>query len=985
MALFKMILRKMAKNKLFILILAVGLMISAALLSAIPMYADGSLNRMLVKDLENMQQTGNVYPGTLLISYIPSDNKVSQAIIDKKPVGSIFKNDTILGLFAQRLDTFRKVDDYARNEVLPKTGIGAVANYALYKTNSRKLTGLTAPVPNSETCTLDSLTGLVQHIKLVSGRLPTKASNGVYEVLVTDSALAHLNVSLGETYVISDFQKNGFADIRVKPVGSFTVKSASDPYWSYFTPDSLMDGFILDEQEMKADFINRQPTQIYSARWYYAMDYHAINLYNASGYLSGVSQVQGDIAGISRDASTVTPASSVIVQNYFGQRTQLTTMMWSLNVPVIAVLCLYMFMISMLIIERERNEISLLSSRGAGRVQIAAGYLIEGLLLGAVAMVFGPLLGYLICRALGSSNEFLQFVNRQALPIRIIPLCFIYTLLAVTFFLAALIIPSIRAGGSTILEHKRVVGRRKETSWWEKLFIDIVLLAVALYGYYSFVQRQKILISTSAAASQFSIDPLLFLVPVIFIFGVSLLFLRVYPYLVKLIFWLGRRRWRSPVYLAVTQVGRSPRSYDFLMIFLVLTISIGIFSAISARTINENEQEKVYYSNGADIVLQPTWQVIPGSSESTVSATAGSSASPGTVIQQVTKDTYIEPDYSKFTSLAGVQHAAKVFLEDSISMSYKSSTASGISLMGLEPYDFGQVAWYQNGLLPHHINEYLNLLTSEPSACLISQSVSNAYGIKVGDSITVSWQANTQVVLNVYGIVGYWPSWNPNKDASDTSNSGSGQPKLIVANLGYIQNLIGVEPYQVWIKLKPAATSKAFYDSITKNGMGGIFFQEFLNSRQQVIEQKSSPFLMGINGSLTMGFLISGIICFLGFVLFWVISLRTRLLQFGVLRAMGLSSGQLRSMIIWEQLLTSGVAVVMGLLAGFLTSDIFVPFFQMSFNSASQVPPFHIVFEPGDIWKVLIFVGITLLTGIGVLIYMLSRIKMSNVIKLGED
>jgi len=70
---------------------------------------------------------------------------------------------------------------------------------------------------------------------------------------------------------------------------------------------------------------------------------------------------------------------------------------------------------------------------------------------------------------------------------------------------------------------------------------------------------------------------------------------------------------------------------------------------------------------------------------------------------------------------------------------------------------------------------------------------------------------------------------------------------------------------------------------------------------------------------------------------------------------------------------------------GLVASDIFVPFFQLSFSGSSQVPPFRVVSYTSDKIKVYCFIGFTIILGIGVLVYMLSKIKISNVIKLGED
>ena len=43
------------------------------------------------------------------------------------------------------------------------------------------------------------------------------------------------------------------------------------------------------------------------------------------------------------------------------------------------------------------------------------------------------------------------------------------------------------------------------------------------------------------------------------------------------------------------------------MIFLILTMAMGIFSAQAARTINANAEEKIRYATGADIVFQEKW------------------------------------------------------------------------------------------------------------------------------------------------------------------------------------------------------------------------------------------------------------------------------------------------------------------------------------------------------------------------------------------
>ena len=64
-------------------------------------------------------------------------------------------------------------------------------------------------------------------------------------------------------------------------------------------------------------------------------------------------------------------------------------------------------MVANLITERQKTEIAVLQSRGASRAQILIGYVIEGILLGGIALLIGPFVGLQLTKVLGASNGFL--------------------------------------------------------------------------------------------------------------------------------------------------------------------------------------------------------------------------------------------------------------------------------------------------------------------------------------------------------------------------------------------------------------------------------------------------------------------------------------------------------------------------------------------------------------------------------------------------
>ena len=337
------------------------------------------------------------------------------------------------------------------------------------------------------------------------------------------------------------------------------------------------------------------------------------------------------------------------------------------------------------------------------------------------------------------------------------------------------------------------------------------------------------------------------------------------------------------------------------------------------------------------------------------------------------------------TELAGVETAARVFKKDDAH--FNSDGGQDVTtLYGIDTYDFGKVAWMRDGLLRYPMNSYLNLIASDPKAVLISRSIADKYKVKPGDRISANWSGLDYAGFIVYGIIDYWPGWNPlpvggASEENETENNVR-KPNLIVGHLSYIQNHLALEPYQVWIKLKEGASSKLIYDDLVKKE---VPVEEMVDANQQLIRSKNDPFRLAINGVMTLGFVISMMISFFGFLLFWVLTLAGRTLQYGILRAMGISFLQIIGM-----LLSRAGFNVRGCGAyrrvyrkrgqRYVRAS-----FQLSFNASEQSPPFEIVRQLSDYLQLYSVVGFMLTIGLAVLGIRISRMKITQALKLGEE
>ena len=277
------------------------------------------------------------------------------------------------------------------------------------------------------------------------------------------------------------------------------------------------------------------------------------------------------------------------------------------QVPILLMLAFYLFMVAQLTIENEKNEIAVMKSRGASSLQIFNTYLIESLILSLIALILGPFLGLFLCNILGASNGFLEFVQRTALPLSLSSRAYQYSMLAIVLFMITMLLPASAASRTTIVLHKQKKSRVRKQPLWKKLFWTSFCWRFPFTAYTAMNCARISSSQRNLEASSVSVDPLLFLISTLFIIGAGLAFLRIHPLIIRLIFWLGKKKWSPVLYASFIEVGRSGGQNQFLMLFLVMTLSIGIFNANAARTLNTNYEERIRYENGADIVIEAYW------------------------------------------------------------------------------------------------------------------------------------------------------------------------------------------------------------------------------------------------------------------------------------------------------------------------------------------------------------------------------------------
>ena len=665
----------MANNIWLFICLTLGSLLITSILSSIPIYTDGALRKMLNSELVNFQyDTG----------------KTAGEYYTRINLASDYSSAGALDLF----DTARDKLHYAfDNNDIPYTDSfeGGVLRLRSERGNGMIFT---------TQYQMRYMTGILNHIEIIEGRRYRDSFDGVYEAVISEQAYNSNVIHLGQVYYFGMplIHDDSVPAIAIRVVGVFRMNEDSAGYFYDSDEGYPMDFFVSPESFKAGMYTYANAKYVTSIEFYHNIDFRDMDRKDLNRFNCVHEDIREYLKLFESGHKFLTFPLSKTINNYVNKGWEMELTMWVFNAPIIIMLAYYLFMVSKLIIEEDKNEISSLRSRGATSRQIFSRYMIECGIIIAFSLIFGPPLGLVLAQVIGSANGFLEFVNRSGLVLRLVPAAYLYALLAGALFMLMVLIPAYSATRSTIVQHKQRKARKNQKPLWEKAFLDFIFLGVSIYLLITYSTHGKMVLTSSG-----SVDPSIYFISTLFIVSAGMIFLRIYPYILKLIFGIFKRRMSPPVYATFVQVSRGTNDNRFLIMFLIMTVSIGIYSSASARIINNNVEEVAAYKCGADLVITPEW----GSVEDDTSAKTTSSD-----ITRIPLSDYMTiGSFENFSQVSEVRYATVKGL-------YDFEWYDGIRVMAIQPYEFSQVVDFRSSLLDTetkdviHWYHYINLIAS---------------------------------------------------------------------------------------------------------------------------------------------------------------------------------------------------------------------------------------------------------------------------------
>lgn len=792
------------------------------------------------------------------------------------------------------------------------------------------------------------LTDVAPQMEMVDG-IPLDengSSKDVLDIWMYDSQAQQMGVHVNEKLRLGISLQDA---IPIRVAGIWKAKDPKSDYW-FTDPDmTFSDSFLVRRNDYIHFIQPRVASATGEAAWYVILDENKLTPSQSQRYLNGFVRAGDLIAKFLPGSRMNTPPLDPLTK--FIQRSNaMTVLLLGYNLPAFAILIYFLILTSTIIAQWQRRETVMLVGRGMSASGILGLTFIEQIMLILVGYPLGVAFGMTIARAMGYTRSFLSFTSRAPLPVSLEGLSIPLTLVALAFALFARLIPAYRAARSSLVMEERERARPMNKPFWYKAYLDIILLIPTYYAYDQMAKRGSLAGLIISKPEDLYRDPLLIVVPALFILTVSLVTMRLFALLMRLIDLVADKIPWLTIHLALRQLGRQSLDYVQPLLLVIVSLSMGVYTLSMAASLDQWTTDRMYYKSGADLTFTPK----PASGDQ-------SSGDGGWI-----------PLPSDFEKIPGVEGATRV---GNFEVRLNADTPNQLiaDFMAVDRAEFASVAWFRDDFASESLGALMNRLAAVPEGVLVSSQFLTANNLNIGDTlsatISIDTLMNADTEFTIVGVYDYFPT------VYDDSVT-------LIGNLDYISTLTGLTaPHDIWLKLKPGVASSSVFKDIAAI-LGVKPDPTKVNDTQELIaEEQGRMERVGIFGTLTVGFLATALMAILGLLIYSYASLQERAYRLAVLNAVGLSRKQLMAQVMMEYAFLALFGALAGSLIGLAASKLFVPFFRYTGTAGVPLPPLLPVIAGNQLGTLTIVFGISIVTVEVVTIASLLHNRLTQILK----
>lgn len=576
-----------------------------------------------------------------------------------------------------------------------------------------------------------------------------------------------------------------------------------------------------------------------------------------------------------------------------------------LGLPGVALAAYLTRFAAALFAETQRREVALLRTRGATPRQILVVLAVAAVLLA----IGGTTLGLVI----GMGLLLLSVTNQAGVSMNPFGSQFDWgsftTSALVAFGLGLLLtflsafVPAMRALQREITTERRTFQRTVGASWWQRLYLDIVLLVGAAVVLFITWRNGGFKPSGNEGAA-ITLSFFIFLAPLGAWLGFTLLTLRlVQRGLVahdRRLAGVFRRLLGPMGEVAGKSVARRAQQIGAATTVIALTLSFGVSLALFQRTYTDEKQRDAQYVVGADLRVTPalnTPQTVAFSTQllrpNVKSVTAVARDTQALVGAE--KNTIYGIDVPSFRQTA--------YLPDSFFVD------------GSAQQTVNAMRDHTSNYAPGTASTVLDALARTPNGVIISVEQAEKYNIQVGDPVLLrlynrTTQTYTNVQAQTVGLFVYFPT--------------SAQDSDFILNRDFMTASSGNNAMDYFLlkTVTPVQTS-AVATALTNEYRNQLPLR--IQTTDTVVKlDQSSLTALNLGGLGRMEQIYTLLVISVGFAIFLLAMINERQREFGTMRALGAAIHHLRRFVVVEALTIGGLSLGIGVLVGTILARMLV-------------------------------------------------------------
>ncbi len=864
-----------------------------------------------------------------------------------------------------------------------------------------------------------SMDEAASHLTIVQGRLPQTISQGV-EVALTPETAQALHVGIGSviTIQLSYFTQPAVLSIakgnlvqsgtplpfKLHVVGLFNVK-ASDPYWhdedfKPIVPDKgpIYYPILASDQGLLSTFQqiahSNSIDQIFFSKsskiyWYYHLAPAHISISQLDTLITQLATTKTFISNNFSDPAMVlqspymqmvgltgsvfsTPSSPSTLEKFRSQMALARLPSSILALQVILLLLFFVSMMAQLLVDRQAEAIAVLRSRGASGWQVLGSLITQSIVLSIIALIVGPLLAivavyFIALRLLPSATQDAINVISNA-PLQALLDIREYAIITALAVIIAMIFFLYRAS------RMNVVSTGRKRSLLQRLNLDVIAIIIALAGYGISLYLANVQGLLSSQTQALISTPLAVVGPIFLLLAAVLLFMRFFPFLLRLGSGLAMRMRGAAPMLALAHVARAPRQTVRMTLLLALATAFTIFTLVFVASQNQRSLDISAYQTGADFSgdFRLNMYILPLGQETAL-----------------------------YRHIPGVTSASVGYLEDGTVVEGLSALTAPnipIQIRAVDPSTFAQTMIWTSTDSSQPLSSLMAQLAAQRATAIRTTSVPaivdayiwNQIGLHVGASFSVNNSSTPGDSLHYIAIaeVQHIPT------VTDTS---AGGVLVDYTSLAAVQNQVNrtyISLNHIWLQTRDDPASLASVRAALTNG--NLRLENVVDRRMLANTLHTDPLFLNLIGVLILGATAALLLAVVGNLIASWLSVRTRLTSFAVLRALGTAPRQIASVLLWEQGIVYATALLLGILFGVLLSVTIVSALVFTsitpgafisnndFYALQQIIPVQLVapFSLGIAFLALIAL---LIVALVMMMRVILRRSMSQVLRLSED